>query len=131
MGHELRPRSGGAPNARDVEHRLQAEFAFLSVDAAEETRRARALADWIEAQPASIFLGQHAAWLERAKMLRALPPGEAVVITCGDSAADAVSFALIPGDVIKFGYRDAEDEARRRALVERCARALDSDTIAF
>jgi hypothetical protein len=38
---------------------------------------------------------------------------------------------VLPGDVVKFGYRSADEERRLRPLVDRCAEALDSDVVLF
>ena len=126
------PRSGQPPQAKDVERRLRTEFAYVAVDPAEGNDRALALAAWIEARPASIFLGKHEAWLERARHLRMLPPGEAVGFTFGDDpSGPTMHFVLIPGDSIKFGYGSSEQEARDRPLLERCARVLESEVVLF
>jgi hypothetical protein len=91
----------------------------VEVDPAEGNDRALALAAWIEARPASICLGKHEAWLERARHLRMLPPGEAVGFTFGDDpSGPTMHFVLIPGDSIKFGYGSSEQEARVRPLLE-------------
>jgi hypothetical protein len=104
----------------------------VQTDPDEGTRRAVALADWIEGRPPRIFLGKHDAWLERAKQLRSLRPGEALGITFGDDPGGlALHAVVLPGDVIKFGYGSEEEARRLRPLVDRCARALDSDVVDF
>jgi hypothetical protein len=132
VGHQLNPRSGRLLAAAEVVQRLRAEFAYVSADPEEGTRRALALADWIEARPEWIFMGKHAAWLERATRLRKLGPGEAVGITFGDDPSGPTLHALVlPDDLIKFGYASKEEETRLRPLVDRCARALDSEVVLF
>ena len=118
--------------AAEVVDRLRTEFAYVEADSDEGTRRALALADWIEARPAAAFLGQHAAWLKHAKRLRALAPGEAMGITFGDAPdGPTLHTVVLPGDVIKFGYGSEEEERRLRPLVDRCAQALDAEVVAF
>jgi hypothetical protein len=120
------------PIAADVVRCLRREFAYVHTDPDEGSRRAVALADWIEARPPWIFLGKHEAWLDRAKQLRSLRAGEALGITFGDDPGGPTLHALIlPGDVIKFGYASEEEARRLRPLVDRCARALDSDCVEF
>jgi hypothetical protein len=36
---------------------------------------------------------------------------------------------VLPGESIKFGYASKEDEVSSREMVERCAQALDCETI--
>jgi hypothetical protein len=129
LGHELRPRTGSLPAAKEIARLLAIEFAFVRTDEAEGLERARKMAAWIEQAPARIFLGRHEEALERAKRLGSLAPGDALTIEFGDSPSDTTRIAVIPGEPIKFGYRSHEDEVASRALVERCARALSCEVV--
>jgi hypothetical protein len=131
MGHELIPRSGPLPPAREVARLLAAEVAVVRTDAEEGMKRAQSLAVWIERSPASIFLGHHREALERAAMLKRLGHGDALAIDFGDSPDAAKRIVVIPGESIKFGYESAEDEGASRDLVERCARVLHCDVVLF
>jgi hypothetical protein len=81
VGHELNPRSGSGLAPAEIVRRLRGEFAYVDVDAEAGMRRALALADWIEARPASLFLGHHLVALAHAKQLRNLSPDDALKIT--------------------------------------------------
>jgi hypothetical protein len=131
MGHELRPRTGHLPSAKEVARLLAIEFAFVRTDEAEGLERARKLAAWIEQARASIFLGRHDEALAGAKRLRGLASGDALTIEFGDSRSRTTSIAVIPGEPIKFGYASNDEEAASRDLVERCARALDCEVVLF
>jgi hypothetical protein len=94
-------------------------------------KRARAKADWIERAPARIFLGHHKEALEGAARLKNLAPGESLVIEFGDSPTKTKRIVVMPKEPIKFGYASDDDERASKDLVERCARALDSDVLLF
>jgi hypothetical protein len=131
MGHELKPRSGGFPSATEIAHLLTKEFVYVKTDAEEGMKQARSRADWIERAPARIFLGRHKEALEGAARLKNLAPGEALTIEFGDSPSKTKRIVVIPGEPINFGYASKEDEAASKSLVERCARALDSEVVLF
>lgn len=131
MGHQLNPRTGAVLPAAEVVLRLQKEFRIVKTDAAEGTRQALGMAAWIERMPARAFFGRHEAALARAGRLRALAPGEALVVEFGDEPDHALRTYLIPEEPIKFSYRSDEHEAACRPLVERCARVLECDVVSF
>ena len=131
MGHELKPRSGEFPSVTEVADLLKKEFAYVRTDADEGMEQARSRADWIERAPARIFLGRHKEALEGAARLMNLARGDALAIEFGDSPLKAKRIVVIPGEPINFGYASKEDEAASKSLVERCARALDSEVMLF
>ncbi len=63
--------------------------------------------------------------------MKSLAPGEALVIEFGDDSKKTKRIVVIPGEPINFGYASKEDEAASKGLVDRCARALDSDVVLF
>lgn len=129
MGHELIPRSGAFSPA-EVVRMLKREFAYVDVDAAGGLEAARAQADFIERAAAHIF-PDHAAALAHASRLRALEEEDAFIVHFGDRSDLAVRIRLLPGGAIQFGYAGREEELSVRHLVERCARALESDIVLF
>lgn len=130
MAHELIPRSGKLPAAREVVRLLATEFAYVKADAADGLRQAQKRADWIERSPARVFLGHQQEALEFAAKLRTLSSGEALTIEFGDDpSTKRLTMVVLPGESIKFGYASKEDEASSRELVERCAQALDCEMI--
>lgn len=131
MGHQLSPRTGGLLPVAEVVRRLQEEFRVVKTDAEAGMRQALSTAAWLERMPASAFLGRHEAALEEAGRLRALSPGEALVVEFGDEPDRALRTYLISGDPIQFGYQSDEHEAECRPLIERCARVLDCDIVLF
>jgi hypothetical protein len=131
MGHELKPRSGRLPSATEIARLLAKEFAYVKTDAEEGMKQARSRAEWIERAPARVFLGRHKEALEGAARLKNLAPGEALAIEFGDSASRTKRIVVIPGEPINFGYASKEDEADSKSVVERCARALDSEVVLF
>src|SRR5262249_31202430 len=127
MGHELVPRNRTRLPPHQVVERLKNEFAYVNVDEAEGMKRAFAQAEWLERAPARLFFGHHDKALERAAQLKKLGPGEAFVIEFGDTTTATKSITVLPDEPIRFGYQGASDERASRALVDRCARALDCD----
>lgn len=127
MAHELRPKSGEVLPPSEVVRRLREAFPYVRVDAEEGLRRARATAAWIEARPAAVFSGNHAKALKFAEKLKSLPLGESLAIEFGDEPSRTLRFVIMPGEVVQFGYRSADDERALRPLVERCANALDCE----
>lgn len=131
MGHELRPRGGSFPSAKEIANRLAKEFAYVKTDADEGMRQARSRAEWIERAPARIFLGRHKEALEGAARLKNLAHGEALAIEFGDDATKTRRIVVVPGEPINFGYASIEDETASKGLVERCAHALDCEVVLF
>ena len=131
MGHELRPRSGMLPSAKEIAQRLSKEFVHIRTDEVGGLRQARARAAWIERAPARIFLGRHKEALEGAARLKNLADGEALTIEFGDDPMRTKRIVVIPGEPINFGYASNEDEAASKDLVDRCARALDCEVVLF
>jgi hypothetical protein len=131
MGHELKPRTGNFPVARQVARRLAAEFAYVKTDEADGVKRAHERAEWIERAPAQIFLGRHEEALRGAARLRNLAPGDALTIEFGDDSSKTTRIVVMPGEPTRFGYASKEDEAASRDLLERCARALDCELVIF
>jgi len=85
-----------------------------------------------EPKPSRRFSARRASLLERAKELRALAPGLAAGFTVGDDASGlTLRFVFTPGDAIVFGYSGGDEERRLRPLIDRCARALDSEVVLF
>lgn len=131
MGHQLNPKDGALLPASEVARRLKLCFPYVVVDADEGMRKTLAYADWLEKAPARIFLGKHDDALAYARRLRALEPGEAVVIRFGDRQEDAVEIAVTPGQPILFGYASNEDARMLSGLVGKCAMALDCEVVEF
>jgi len=131
MGHELRPRTGTLPAAREVARLLAIEFAFVRTDETEGMAKAQERAAWIERAPASVFLGRHDEALAGAKRLKSLAPGEALAIEFGDAPSQTRRIVVIPGEPINFGYASEDEEVAARDLVERCARALNCEVLLF
>jgi hypothetical protein len=131
MGHELKPRSGALPSAKEIAERLAKEFRYVKADPEEGLKQARARAEWIERAPPRVFLGRHQEALAGAARLKNLAHGEALAIDFGDDATNHKRIFVIPGEPINFGYRSKEDEAASKILVERCAHALDCDVVPF
>lgn len=131
MGHELSPRTGDLLPAGEVVRRLREEFRVVEADAAEGTRRALAVAAWIERMPAHAFFGRQQENLAQAGRLRALSPGDALVVEFGDVPERLLNILVLPEQPIKFGYESDEHEAECWPLVERCARVLECDVVLF
>lgn len=131
MGHELRPREGSLPAAREIARLLAIEFAFVSTNEVEGSQKAQEVAAWIERAPAYLFLGRHDEALAAARRLRSLAPGDALTIAFGDNPSRTMRITVIPGEPIRFGYASDHEEAASRDLVERCARALHCEVVLF
>jgi len=131
VGHQLNSKNGDLLPASEVARRLKLHFSYVAVDAAEGMRKALAHADWLEKAPARIFLGRHDAALAYARRLRALEPGEAVVLRFGDRQEEAIEIAVTPGQPILFGYASNEEARMLSGLVSKCAMALECEVVAF
>jgi hypothetical protein len=131
MGHELQPKSGALPSLQDIIEALHREFRYVRVDREIALRRARAHAIWIRNASPQVFLGRHAQALAHAAMLEAITSDLVLWIEFGDGPGSTRDFSLWPGESIKFGYRDADDEKLGRPMIDRCARALDCETVKF
>ncbi|WP_394842912.1 hypothetical protein LZC95_38300 [Pendulispora brunnea] len=131
MGHELVPRKGCLPSAREVAGLLSKEFRYIKVEEGEGMQRAHAIAAWIERAEARVFLGHHMEALEHAARLRRLAPGEALTIEFGDDADTVAKMTVIPRETIKFGYQGEQNELSKRPLVDRCANVLECDVVEF
>lgn len=131
MGHALKPHNGTLLSAQDVAARLRKAFPYVTVDPEEGGRQALSRAEWIESRPPGVFLGRHEEALAFAARLRNLAPGDALSIEFGEDSTKCATIVVIPDELIQFGYRDHDDEDRKRSLVERCAKALDCEVVLF
>ena len=131
MGHELVPTSGELPPLNELVACLKREFRYVREDGAKALIRARETAEWLERVNPAIFLGRHAEALAYAARPQTLSASDALWIEFGDGESNTLSFALWPGESIKFGYRGDDDELRAQPLLRRCARAISCNVVAF
>jgi hypothetical protein len=129
MAHEIVPRGGECVSAAEVARRLGSEFVYVIADKEAGAAAAIRAAEWIENANPAVFLGRHHEALERARRLRDLAPGEAVVIKFGDDKRNLTSVTVLPNERLKFGYAGLEEEQAMRGVVARCAKALDADVV--
>jgi hypothetical protein len=131
MGHALQPAAGTLPPLEEIVARLAGEFHHVRVDREAALREARSQAAWIRGANPTIFLGRHADALAQAALLESITLDRVLWVEFGDDPNETRNFFLWPGEVIKFGYRDPEDERMAHPLLVRCARVLECDLTPF
>lgn len=131
MGHTLQPATGTFPPLEEIVARLESEFRHVRVDRAAALREARSRASWLRRANPTLFLGRHADALAHAALLESISLDDVLWVEFGDHPDETRSFFLWPGEVIKFGYRDADDERSAAPLLLRCARVLECNLTRF
>jgi hypothetical protein len=131
LGNALQPAVGTLPPLDEIVARLEREFHHVRVDREVALREARSQAAWIRWADPAIFLGRPADALAQAALLESLTLDRVLWVEFGDDPNETRTFLLWPGEVIKFGYRDHEDERMAQPLLVRCARVLDCKLTLF
>lgn len=131
MGHELRSKSGPVATAADVVGVLRSTFSHVEVDETEGAKAAASKIAWIEKSPPRLFLGRHEEALAYARRLRALKPGEAVVVRFGDDRRLLATAIVMPEEPICFGYASAAEERALLPLISRLAAAMGAELVEF